>query len=116
MVDLVTTFYVGTVPGTGETAAAVDADALGERYLSAVVAGMGAGATLQRARGAWRAAGGLVVEESIVIETIATIDEDERDAYRELARRTARELCRIGAQQEVYITQRERDLLIVGTS
>jgi len=111
MIDLVTTFYVGTVPGTN-TAADVDVDVLEERYLSTVVAGMGAGATLHRARGAWKAAGGLVVEESIIIETIASIDDDERDTYRELARRTARELCRIGAQQEVYITQRERDLIV----
>jgi len=111
MVDLVTTFYVGTVPGI-DTSAAVDVDVLEEHYLSAVVAGMGAGATLHRARGAWRAAGGLVVEDSIVIETIASIDDDERDAYRELARRTARELCRIGTQQEVYVTQRERDLIV----
>jgi len=111
MSDLVTTFYVGTVPGT-DTSATVDVDVLAERYLSAVVAGMGAGATLHRARGAWRAAGGLVVEESIVIETIATIDEDEREAYRKLALETARELCRIGQQQEVYVTQRERDLIV----
>jgi len=111
MVDLVTTFYVGTVPGS-DIDAVVDLDLLEERYLSTVVAGMGAGATLHRARGAWRAAGGLVVEESIVIETIATIDNDERDAYRELARRTARELCHIGQQQEVYVTQRDRDLII----
>jgi len=111
MVDLVTTFYIGTVPGNN-TAATVDVDALAEHYLSTVVVGMGAGATLQRARGAWRAAGGLVVEDSIVIETIATIDDDERDAYRELAHRTARELCHIGQQQEVYVTQRERELIV----
>jgi hypothetical protein len=111
MIDLVTTFYVGTIPGS-DAAAAVDVDVLEERYLSAVVAGMGAGATLHRARGAWRAAGGLVVEESIVIETIATIDDDERASHRELARKTAQELCKIGAQQEVYVTQRERDLIV----
>jgi hypothetical protein len=111
MVDLVTTFYVGTVPGS-DTAATVDVDVLEERYLSAVVAGMGAGATVHRARGAWRAAGGLVVEESIVIETITSVDDDERDAYRELALQTARELCKIGRQQEVYVTQRERDLIV----
>jgi len=111
MVDLVTTFYVGTAPGT-DTAATVDVDALSERYLSTVVVGMGAGATLHRARGAWRAAGGLVVEDSVVIETIASIDDDERDTYRKLALETARELCKIGAQQEVYVTQRERELII----
>jgi len=111
MVDLVTTFYVGTVPGS-DIDAVVDIDVLEERYLSTVVAGMGAGATVHRARGAWRAASGLVVEDSIVIETITSVDDDKRDAYRELARRTARELCRIGAQQEVYVTQRERDLIV----
>jgi hypothetical protein len=111
MTDIVTTFYVGSVPGTN-TAATVDLDILEEQYLAAVVAGMGAGATVHRARGAWRAASGLVVENSFVIESIASISDEERDAYRELARRTARELCRIGQQQEVYVTQRPRDLIV----
>jgi len=108
---IVTTFYAGTIPGT-DASADVDADVLAERYLSAVVENMRTGATVHRARGAWKAPGGLVVEESIVIESIATIDEDERDAHRDLALKTARELCKIGAQQEVYVTQRELDLII----
>jgi hypothetical protein len=111
MIDLVTTFYVGSAPGV-DTAAAVDLDVLEERYLSVVVTGMGAGATLQRARGAWRAGSALVLEASFVIESIASIDDNERAAYQELARKTAQELCRIGRQQEVYVTQRERDLIV----
>jgi hypothetical protein len=109
--DLVTTFYIGTVPGSDATAV-VDVDVLSERYLAAVVKGMRAGATLQRARGAWQAGSALVVEDSIVIESIATIEEEEREAYRKLALTTAQELCRIGQQHEVYITQRARDLII----
>jgi len=112
MIDVVTTFYAGTVPGTGETAAAVDADVLSERYLSAVVKGMGAGATLQRARGAWRAGSAIVLEDAIVIESIASINENERAAHRALALQTARELCKIGQQYEVYAVQRESDLMI----
>jgi len=108
---IVTTFYAGTVPGTDATAV-VDADVLAERYLSAVVENMRTGATVHRARGAWKAPGGLVVEDSIVIETIATIDDDERDAHRARALETARELCKIGSQQEVYVTQRDLDLII----
>jgi hypothetical protein len=112
MTDVVTTFYLGTVPGT-DTTATVDIDVLEERYLAAVVREMGAGATLQRARGAWRASGGaLVVEDSIVIETIASIEDDERKEHRKLALRTAQELCRIGQQHEVYVTQRVRDLIV----
>jgi len=108
---IVTTFYAGTAPGSNTTAD-VDVDVLADRYLAAVIENMNTGATLHRARGAWKASSGLVVEDSIVIETIATIDDDERAAHRELALKTARELCKIGAQQEVYVTQRENDLII----
>jgi len=108
---IVTTFYAGTVPGT-DASVDVDVDVLAERYLAAVIEHMGTGATLHRARGAWKAPGGLVVEDSIVIETIDAVDEDERDAHRARALETARELCKIGAQQEVYVTQRDLDLII----
>jgi len=110
---IVTTFYAGTIPGSN-AAADVDVDVLTERYLSAVVEGMRTGATVHRARGAWQAPGGLVVEDSIVIETIETVDDNERDAHRARALDTARKLCKIGAQQEVYVTQRELDDLIIG--
>ncbi len=90
----------------------MDLDVLAERYLAAVVSGMGTGATIHRARGAWRAGSALVLEDSFVIESIASITDEEREAYRKLALETARELCKIGRQQEVYVTQRERELLI----
>jgi len=108
---VVTTFYAGTVPGT-DASADVDVDVLAERYLSAVIENMNTGATVHRARGAWKAPGGIVVEDSIVIETIETVDDDERSAHRARALETARELCKIGRQQEVYVTQRDIDLII----
>jgi len=111
MTDLVTTFYVGSVPGS-DLDANVDLEVLSEKYLAAVVTGMGTGATIQQARGAWKAGSALVLENSFVIEAIATIKDEEREVYRKMARETARKLCQIGRQQEVYITQRERELII----
>jgi len=111
MTDLVTTFYVGSVPGS-DLDANVDLKDLSEKYLAAVVAGMGTGATIHQARGAWKAGSALVLENSFVIESIATIKDEEREVYRKMALETARELCRIGRQQEVYVTQRERELLV----